>query len=32
VIARLLDGEGEGSRKEEWEKWYEEYKAAVESK
>ncbi|MBT2688708.1 SRPBCC family protein [Bacillus sp. ISL-47] len=31
VISRLLDGNSIGSRKEEWEKWYEEYKTAVNS-
>jgi uncharacterized protein YndB with AHSA1/START domain len=31
VIGRLLDDNNIGSRKEEWEKWYEEYKTAVNS-
>lgn len=31
VIGRLLDGVKNGSRKEEWTNWYEEYKAATEA-
>ncbi|WP_026582292.1 SRPBCC family protein [Bacillus sp. J33] len=31
VISRLLDGKNTVSRKEEWEKWYEEYKIAVDA-
>ncbi|MBU8769126.1 SRPBCC family protein [Cytobacillus oceanisediminis] len=31
VIGRLLDGEKEGSRKEEWKNLYEEYKAVAEA-